>query len=133
MPILPYQNGNSSSAGRRCFQCVECEFAQRLVLSDPNAIGQPEAVFCLLNDLLRQECRHRLFEDIAQLRSPDLEVGGMVPGKVRQNVIQQREPRRHTGQFAHLCDLGQVVIVNGDSEIEVEPAIQVVSGSGSGE
>ena len=73
---------------------------------------------------------HALLEDVAQLRSFDLEVWRDGPGKPNQIRIQQRIANCDSSQIGHTTDLTKVIVSNRDFQIQIEPAVQRVLSRG---
>jgi len=107
-------------------QTVADEVAERSVLGAPHAERQAEAVLGLVDDLFREQVGQRLLEEPAQFLAAHLVVHRQMVGKRHHAVIEQGIVHLDAGRFGHRADLAQVVVGQGELQIKMHHAVDVM-------
>src|SRR6266545_4802772 len=84
-------------------------------------------------DLLRKKLPECLLENVALLRSADLVGGGKRRHEFNQRVIEQRKPHPDTGGLGRPDDLEEIVVGQGDLEVDMEKPIELARARGARE
>src|SRR4030095_14780971 len=106
-------------------QGVTSELAKARVVLEPVAGGQAKAMFDLGEDLFREKLPECFLEDVALFRSADFVRGGKRGHEFNQRVIEQRKPHPETGRLGRPDDLEEIIIGQGDLEIDMEKTIEL--------
>ena len=88
-------------------------------------------MLALVDDLFRQQVVQRFLEEPAQLLPAHLVVHRQVVGERDHAVVEQRVVHFDARRFGHGADLAQVVVGQGELQVQVHHAVDVMVGRGA--
>src|SRR5216683_5906668 len=104
------------------------QLPKTLMRLEPLTGGQAEPVLYLGEDLARQETTERALEDVALLRPPNLVRRGDGGHELHERVIEHRESYGDAGRLGRPDHLEEVIVGQGDLEIDVEKPVELGRG-----
>src|SRR5499427_9022646 len=114
-------------------QRVPSQLPEARVLLEPVARGQPEAVLDFGEDRLGQKIAEGSLEDVALLRTPHLVPRGEGGHELQERMMQERETHADPRRLRRPRHLEEVVVGEGDLEIDVEEPIELGGAAGGDE
>jgi len=96
----------------------------------PDAEGDVEADFFLVQDRLREAPGQGFLEDVLGPEAPELEGAGNRGGELDERIIQERRPDLERGGHAHPVDFREKVVLEVKLQIEVSDPVERIGRPG---
>src|SRR5262245_26489232 len=114
-------------------QRVPSQLSEAPVLLEPVARGQTEAVLDFNEGRFGQEVAEGSLEDVALLCAPHLVLRGEGGHELHERMMQEREAHADPGRLRRPHHLEEIVVGEGDLEIDVEQPIELGGAAGGDE
>src|SRR5690242_4323933 len=123
--IIELRSKIAPLAGPRISQSILDQRLEPRILQQPHRQRYPEPVLFLVQDFMREDFAHGLFEDISFFKAPKLQVRGNSPGQLYEIMIHQRVTDLNAGELRCSTDLANIVVGKNQFKIEIKEAIEL--------